>query len=44
VPTHVWYSAYGRVTNANINNNARIRAGLHGEADAREARLWVKAL
>jgi hypothetical protein len=44
VPTHVWYSAYGRLTNANIKNNARIRAGLHGEADAREARRWVQAL
>jgi hypothetical protein len=44
VPTRVWYSAYGRLTNANIANNARIRAGLHGEADAREARRWVQAL
>jgi hypothetical protein len=44
VPSPVWYSAYGRLTNANIANNARIRAGLHGEADAREARRWVQAL
>ena len=44
VPTHVWYSAYGRLTNANIENNARIRAGLQGEADAVEARGWVQAL
>jgi hypothetical protein len=43
-PTHVWYSAYGRLTNANIENNARIRAGLTGKADANEARRWVQAL
>ena len=44
VPTRAWYSAYGRLTNTNIENNARIRAGLHGEADASEARRWVQAL
>ena len=43
-PTRVWYSAYGRLTNANIENNARIRAGLTGKADANEARRWVQAL
>jgi hypothetical protein len=44
VPAHVWHSAYGRLTNANIRNNARIRAGLQGEADSHEARRWVQAL
>jgi hypothetical protein len=44
VPTHVWYSAYGRLTNANIENNAHIRAGLHGDAGPSEARRWVQAL
>jgi hypothetical protein len=44
VPTRVWYSAYGRLTNANIENNARIRAGLHRDANSSEARRWVQAL
>ena len=41
VPTRVWYSAYGRLSCANIGNNERIRAGLRGEADAEQ---WVRAL
>jgi hypothetical protein len=44
VATRVWHSAYGRLTNANIENNARIRAGLEGGAEPDEARLWVQAL
>lgn len=44
VPAPAWHSAYGRLTNANIKNNARIRAGLQGEAGSREARRWVQAL
>lgn len=44
VPTRVWYSGYGRLTNANIENNARVRAGLSGKADASEAQRWVQAL
>jgi hypothetical protein len=44
VPTRVWYSAYGRLTNANIANNARIRAGLHGDARPDKARRWLQAL
>jgi hypothetical protein len=44
VSTRVWYSAYGRLTNANIENNARIRAGLPEGADSTEARRWVQAL
>jgi hypothetical protein len=44
VPTRVWYSAYGRLTSANIANNERIRAGLRG-ADGREAaERWLRAL
>ena len=27
LPVHVWYSAYGNLTNANIEQNAPIRAG-----------------
>lgn len=44
VPTRVWYSAYGRLTNANIENNARIRAGLHGQAGSSDTRRWVQEL
>jgi hypothetical protein len=44
VATRVWHSAYGRLTNANIERNARIRAGLQGDADPDEARRWVQAL
>jgi hypothetical protein len=44
VATRVWHSAYPRLTNANIENNARIRAGLSGDARPDEARRWVQAL
>jgi hypothetical protein len=44
VPAHVWHSAYGRLTNANIENNARIRAGLHGDTSPSETRRWVQSL
>jgi hypothetical protein len=42
-PTRVWYAPYGRLTNDNIANNARIRAGLRSSG-ADEARRWVQAL
>jgi hypothetical protein len=44
VATRVWHSAYERLTNANIENNARIRAGLEGGAEPDEARQWAQAL
>src|SRR5919199_1891666 len=31
VPTRVWYSAYGRLTTANVANNERIRSGVRDE-------------
>ena len=40
VPTRVWYSAYGRLTALNIQQNERIRAGLR-DGDASE---WVQSL
>jgi hypothetical protein len=43
-PTHVWYSAYGRSTTANIANNERIRAGLRGEPGREETERWVRSL
>ena len=44
VPTEVWYSAYVRLTNANIANNERIRAGLRGELGREATERWVQAL
>jgi hypothetical protein len=42
-PTRVWYAPYGRLTNENIANNARIRAGLRSSG-ADDAKRWVHAL
>jgi hypothetical protein len=44
VPTRVWFSAYGRLSSANVANNERIRAGLLGELDAEGSERWVEAL
>jgi hypothetical protein len=41
VPSQVWYSAYPDLTALNIENNARIRAGLRGEASGKEAQAWL---
>ncbi len=41
---HVWYSAYGNLTNANIEQNAAIRAGLHGPMTATQAERWLELL
>jgi hypothetical protein len=43
-PTRVWHSSYGRLSTANIGNNARIRAGLQGNAEPKEAQEWLRAL
>jgi hypothetical protein len=44
VPTHVWYSAYPRLTAANVDANARLRAGLHGDLSGEEAARWLQLL
>jgi hypothetical protein len=44
VPTRVWHSSYGRLSAANIANNARIRSGLQGKASPKEAQEWLRAL
>ena len=44
VPTQLWYSAYDRLTNANIANNAAIRAGLAGPMSDEEAQRWLRRL
>jgi len=43
-PTRVWHTSYGRLSAANIANNARIRAGLQGQASEAEAREWLRSL
>jgi hypothetical protein len=40
VPTRVWFSAYGRLTALNIQQNERIRDGLRGGDDSK----WVHSL
>jgi hypothetical protein len=44
VPTHVWYSAYPRLTAANVARNEKIRLGLHGEMGGEEAATWLQLL
>lgn len=41
VPTPVWHSAYPDLTAANIDRNTRLRAGLRGRMNEREAREWL---
>jgi hypothetical protein len=42
VPSQVWYTAYPDLTALNIENNARIRAGLSGDLDEAAAAQWLK--
>ena len=44
VPTQVWYSAYDTLTTVNLENNAKIRAGLFGNMTASEAEEWLHLL
>jgi hypothetical protein len=44
IPTRVWYSAYEGMTAVNLDNNARIRAGLYGDMDDAEAAEWLRRL
>jgi hypothetical protein len=44
VPTHVWHSAYPRLTASNVARNERIRKGLHGEMSREEAAEWLQLL
>ena len=44
VPTRVWYSAYPRLTAANVARNEQIRNGLQGEVGREEARQWLQLL
>ena len=42
--SEVWYTAYGNLTTLNIENNARIRAGLSGQMDEAAATAWLRKL
>ena len=44
IPTQVWYSAYPDLTAVNINNNAKIRAGLVGSMNSEEAEQWLRLI
>lgn len=44
VPTHVWHSAYPRLTAANVARNEEIRKGLHGDLGREEAARWLQLL
>jgi hypothetical protein len=44
VATQVWFSAYPHLTALNVENNARIRAGLNGPMSAPEAARWLALL
>jgi hypothetical protein len=41
LPTQVWYSAYDYLTAINIENNAKIRAGLSGKMSKSEVEEWL---
>jgi len=44
IPTQVWYSAYDNLTTLNLENNAKIRAGLFGDMTTSEAEEWLRLL
>ena len=44
VPVPAWYTAYPALTADNIENNARIRAGLRGDMSAAQAEQWLSLL
>jgi hypothetical protein len=44
VPTRVWFSAYGRLTNLNIATNEQIRAGLFRQPPGGPLKDWLEKL
>ena len=44
VPVPAWYSAYPTLSAVNIENNARVRAGLRGELSPADAERWLSLL
>lgn len=43
-PTELWFSAYPDLTARNIENNARVRAGLYGAMTDGQAEAWLRRL
>lgn len=44
VPVPAWYTAYPALSAANVENNARIRAGLPGDMSPAQAEQWLSLL
>jgi len=44
IPVPAWYAAYPTLSAADIENNARIRAGLRGDLSPAEAGQWLSLL
>ncbi|HEV2901943.1 MAG TPA: hypothetical protein VGW30_01650 [Gaiellaceae bacterium] len=44
VRTRVWYSAYGRLSAANVAANEQLRKGLHSDLRGDREQAWVQAL
>ena len=44
IPTPVWYSAYPQLSAENVARNARLRRGLRGKMNEKEARRWLSLL
>jgi hypothetical protein len=44
IPTQVWYAAYPDLSVVNIDNNAKIRAGLFGSMNREEAERWLRLI
>ena len=44
VPVPVWYTAYPALSAVNIENNARIRAGLRGDMSPADSEQWLSRL
>ena len=39
-----WYTAYPELSADNIQNNAQIRAGLHGDMSPAQAERWLSLM
>jgi hypothetical protein len=44
IPTPIWHSAYPNLTAVNVERNAKLRAGLRGRMNEREAQEWLRLL
>ncbi len=44
IPTQAWYTAYPTLTVKNINNNSRLRLGLHEDMTEEKAAKWLRGV